>query len=219
MFLKACLERHQEMATLTYLYNQAIEVFLHQNLLHADYKIDWNITRFQKKNHIITTLIHDASLAGGLINANNALALRTPDLHASNKAKLSQIIVTQTAILAKPNCNIAIFTLPQCFWNLVWRGTKRWQHQHTRAIKQLRSSYSKIHCMPTIWLEHHTILEEKSHYDHTDSLISRNDGPKSSMALRLLVDWRKEHCTSIEGTGPSYKQQGDAAVVTSPRCL
>lgn len=73
--------------------------------------------------------------------------------------------------------------------------------------------------MPTIWLEHHTISEEKSHYDHTDSFISRNNGPKSSMVLRLLVDWRKEHCTSIEGTRPSYKQQGDIAVVTSPRCL
>jgi hypothetical protein len=65
------------MATLTYLYNQAIEVFLHQNLLHADYKIK---------------------------------------------------------------------------------------------------------------LEHHTISKENSHYDHTDSFLSRNDGPKSSMALRLLVD-------------------------------
>jgi hypothetical protein len=73
--------------------------------------------------------------------------------------------------------------------------------------------------MPTIWLEHHTISEEKSHYDHTDSFTSRNDGPKSSMALRLLVDWRKEHCTSIEGTRPSYKQQGDVAVVASPRTM
>ena len=74
----------------------------------------------------------------------------------------------------------------------------------------------QIYCMPTIWLEHHMISKEKSHYDHTDSFISRNDCPKSSMALRLLVYWRKEHCTSIEGTRPSYEQQGDTAVVTSP---
>ena len=57
MSLKAGSERHQEMATLTYSCNRAIEVFLLQNLLHADYKIDWNITQFQKKNHIMTTPI------------------------------------------------------------------------------------------------------------------------------------------------------------------
>ena len=73
-------------------------------------------------------IIYDASLAGGLIKANNALALRTPDLYANNKAKLSQNNLIQIAILAKLNCNTAIFTMPQCLRNLVWRGAKRWQH-------------------------------------------------------------------------------------------
>jgi hypothetical protein len=66
--------------------------------------IDKNIAQFHKRKITLlphwlfpwrkwwSKIIHDTSLAGGLIKANNALALRTPDLHASNKAKLSQTL-------------------------------------------------------------------------------------------------------------------------------